>query len=252
MRKSYVYTVCTILLLLLVLSSFSAPGLLLQIQDARHMQSAEFGSRSGIDYEAVNARYLADRTARIGTLVEELQKGTPFYISAVEKDSEEIVYEKTEILKNMLEGISILWDLGIAGHLEKWFLADCELHCSEYLIYSSDTESGVVLPCLCIELTLQSEKLRIMADATDFFVYYMEYYGENVKILDKEYQSGKVALKLMGESGLLMEYYRYYLQMEEKETAGLLFSGFVNEEGEYGLCIGFREIRKLMPKMERY
>ena len=88
MRKSHVYTVCTILLLLLVLSSFSAPGLLLQIQDARHMQSAEFDFRSGIDYEAINARYLTDRTARIGALIEELQKGTTFYISAAEKDSE--------------------------------------------------------------------------------------------------------------------------------------------------------------------
>ena len=122
MKRTWKYAVCTVILFLLVLSAFSVPGVILEWQDAGKLSAARFDSRSGIDYEAINARYLTDREVRLDALVSKLQERTPFYISEVEKQKHLSDQSKgvSVILQQQKENAFFLWELGIAGELEQW------------------------------------------------------------------------------------------------------------------------------------
>lgn len=247
MKRTWKYAVCTVILFLLVLSAFSMPGVILEWQDAGKLSAARFDSRAGIDYEAINARYLTDREVRLDALVSKLQERTPFYISEVEKQKHLSDQSKgvSVILQQQKENAFFLWELGIAGELEQWLSDACITASEEYLVYSSDTESGVVLQCILMEIQMGTEKICIMADASDYFVYYLEYYGEDVKRLDADYRKGETVTKWTGQSGRLIDLYCEYAKLNREDCGNILISSFLNGKSEYGVCIGFREFKLL-------
>ena len=73
-----------------------------------------------------------------------------------------------------MQAVGILWgddELYESKNLTDW---------DYYLIYSSDTENGVMIPCWYLELTMIGQKVRVLIDAVDDTIYYMECYNYGI------------------------------------------------------------------------
>ncbi len=179
MKRKKIYILSFAVLACMVIGAFYVPGIVLGLQDASLLQEYEFRARNGIDYETVDLKYLTNRTERLDAFAKGIGEGRQYYIvssEAQEADKEEVlVYTFENELSYLLQKVGILWnykELYDSRNLTDW---------DYYLIYSSDTENGVVIPCWYLELTLYGQKVRALIDAMDFTIYYMECYNNGIR-----------------------------------------------------------------------
>ena len=178
MKRKKIYIVSILVLVCMVFGAFYMPGIVLEVQDAKLLHDYEFRARNGIDYEALDLKYLTDRTERLDAFAKGIEEGRQYYIVSSEEqeaDKDEVlVYTFENELSYLLQSVGILWTY--KGLYDSRNLTDWDY----YLIYSSDTENGVVIPCWYLELTIESQKVRVLIDAVDYTIYYMECYNDGI------------------------------------------------------------------------
>lgn len=239
-KKSYIITV--LILICLIVSAFYAPGIAMEFQDARYLQDYEFRYRNGIDYETVELRYLTDKKERLETLAKDMGEGRQYYIVSSgeqqEADKDAILVHIFEAeLPYLLQSVGILWyfeGLYNGRNITDW---------DYYLIYSSDTQNGAVIPCWYVELEIDSEKIRVLADAVDYTVYYIECYNYGIweKFLGNRTEDGSEWYGLSYDLLSLKDYYGgYSWGMSWSETAAALelYDGKKLKESEKELTYG--------------
>lgn len=257
----------------MVLSAFYLPGEILKLQDTRLLKDYDFRARNGINYESVELRYMTDRTERLDAFAKGIEEGRQYYIVASEEqaDKEEVLVNTFENeLAYLLQAVGILWgddELYESKNLTDW---------DYYLIYSSDTENGVMIPCWYLELTMIGQKVRVLIDAVDDTIYYMECYNYGIweRYLANQKIDESVWYDLSYDLLSLKSYYGSYTwdmkwaqlsQYSILENSSEIISelpydngvltldaGFLEEEdGMYGICIGIKEISELLPRERR-
>ena len=94
MKRKKIYIVSILVLVCMVFGAFYMPGIVLEVQDAKLLQDYEFRARNGIDYEALDLKYLTDRTERLDAFAKGIEEGRQYYIVS----SEEQEADKDEVL----------------------------------------------------------------------------------------------------------------------------------------------------------
>ena len=273
MRRKRIYIISIVILVCMVLSAFYLPGEILKLQDTRLLKDYDFRARNGINYESVELRYMTDRTERLDAFAIGIEEGRQYYIVASEEqaDKEEVLVNTFENeLAYLLQAVGILWgddELYESKNLTDW---------DYYLIYSSDTENGVMIPCWYLELTMIGQKVRVLIDAVDDTIYYMECYNYGIweRYLANQKIDESVWYDLSYDLLSLKSYYGSYTwdmkwaqlsQYSILENSSEIISelpydngvltldaGFLEEEdGMYGICIGIKEISELLPRERR-
>ena len=273
MRRKRIYIISIVILVCMVLSAFYLPGEILKLQDTRLLKDYDFRARNGINYESVELRYMTDRTERLDAFAKGIEEGRQYYIVASEEqaDKEEVLVNTFENeLAYLLQAVGILWgddELYESKNLTDW---------DYYLIYSSDTENGVMIPCWYLELTMIGQKVRVLIDAVDDTIYYMECFNYGIweRYLANQKIDESVWYDLSYDLLSLKSYYGSYTwdmkwaqlsQYSIFENSSEIISelpydngvltldaGFLEEEdGMYGICIGIKEISELLPRERR-
>lgn len=249
MRKRGTYAICILMVMLLICGAFFAPGIAMKVYDYQKTQSYEFQFRPGIDYEAVNTMYETERAKRLMNYAQGLEEGGQYYITAtdMEPDSwEEIlggIYSQDIVL--------LLSDMGLMWMTEAMVDSENITDWNYYMIYDKD---GAAFLCWYLEIQADGEILRILADARDYTVYYVEIYNEGIQYYYQERLSNQKSVVDWFWQDILVvkEYYGGEIiynadWYNEEKTQAVTFD---KEEiikkkyygGEYGLSSDLKEI----------
>ncbi len=171
MKQKGTYAVCLLILVCLIGSAFYAPSLVMHWNDYQLLQDYQFQMRSGIDYEVINTGYTMDHVERLNAFAQGIGKGTQYYIASTGEEPG----KPDEILKNIFdqEMIYLLQDAGILWSLDGIYDSSNITVCDHYVIYDNDS---VDFLCWYLELTTEEEMVRVLVDALDHTVYYIECY----------------------------------------------------------------------------
>lgn len=175
MKQKGTYAVCVLMLACLIGSAFYAPSLVMQWNDYQLLQDYQFQKRNGIDYEAINTDYITDHKERLNAFAKGIGEGRQYYIASTGEEPkllEEIVVNGLEQeISYLLQSVGVLWPVeGIydSGNITAW---------DHYVIYDKE---GVDFLCCYLELTTEEEVVRVLLDAVDYTIYYIECYHQGV------------------------------------------------------------------------
>ncbi len=175
MKQKGTYSVCLLMLACLVGSAFYAPSLVMQWNDYQLLQDYQFQKRTSIDYEAINTGYITDHEERLNAFARGVSKGTQYYIASTGEEpghpDEILVNIFEQEMSYLLRDAGILWT--VKGVYDSYDITACD----HYVIYDNDS---VDFLCWYIELTTEEEIVRMLVDAVDYMIYYMECYHQGV------------------------------------------------------------------------
>ena len=176
------YILCVLLVLFFVSGAFWMPGIVMGILDRQTGKNYVFQNRTGVDYEAINLEYDLNRGSRLNSFAKGIASGNQYYIVAAdtgkgisEKDLEEIY--------RSLDGQEMFWVLASFFEDDRmgelFEISRYELHAfGNYVIYGANAAGGETLLCRYLEFAYPNlGLLRIVMDAKDSTIYYMEAYS---------------------------------------------------------------------------
>lgn len=187
MRSKGIYFICTFLLALLVLSAFFAPSIIVKLHDESFFQTISLEEREGIDYAALDIKYEKNLQSRLSLFATGLNQGRQYYITS--SDSQK-VFENELYLQNIFE--QEIFDMLEMNGLFYWSdsmfgIADVT-DWDNYVIYDDNMTGGAAFLCWYLEIATDEMVIRLLCDAVDYSVYYLECYHS---FIDKQYYVAK-------------------------------------------------------------
>lgn len=175
MKQKGTYAVCVLMLACLIGSAFYAPSLVMQWNDYQLLQDYQFQKRNGIDYEAINTGYITDHKERLNAFAKGISEGRQYYIASTGEEPKLL----EELLVNAIEQeISyLLQSAGVLWLVEGIYDRDNITAWDHYVIYDKE---GVDFLCWYLELTTEEEIVRVLIDAVDYTIYYVECYHQGI------------------------------------------------------------------------
>lgn len=178
MSRKWIYLTSLLVLICLVSGAFFAPGLVMEYRDRALLENYTFQPRTGIDYEAVNTQYTMSREERMAAFAKGIQEGRQYYITS----SGEEVASWSELLGGIYS--EFFFNALYAADIDIWMLEgiydpNSVKEYQYYVIYDDDMTNGAAFLCWYLEIELSGIFLRLLVDAKDYSVYYLEYYEED-------------------------------------------------------------------------
>lgn len=239
MSRRWIYLISLLVLISLISGAFFAPELIMEYGDRSLLEDYTFQSRTGIDYEAVNTQYTMSREERMISFAQGIAEGRQYYITS----SGEEVASWADLFGNVFNEyfFDALYAAGIAvWNLEGLYDSTNVKECQYYVIYDNDMTNGAAFLCWYLELELSECFLRLLVDARDYSIYYLEYYENSSAGYSAEwlawmyvqrYENG-IVLALRDYYGHNEELYYKEKELYEEEYRMNLYDGLANEEYE--------------------
>lgn len=181
------YLLCLASMILLIITAFELPRVVLQLQDGRSMETAHYEQRSGLDYSGLNTDYEKDLVTRLNYFAEGCEENRDYYAAKTEytlaEEEKNVILE--EIRQNLLENEFYFYvpsEYNSLGYLIDCWQKELELKKKETYVIYDDEGTGADIICQYYWLTLNNDfDIYFLLDSEDYTVYYMEIMEKNVE-----------------------------------------------------------------------
>ena len=260
------YSVCALVLVVLVLCALFLPRFLFSLQDDLLCRQNLPVDQEEFDVTVLSADYEPSLKERLLRFVSGLAQGNSYYVSEqVLTPNEEILSrvvatEETDSFLNQTP-YYVMYNLGLAGGFhsvksQKSMSIDCW---KQYTVYGDDLSEGVNFILWYLEITDSYLRMKLLLDAQDFTIYGMciedlenIFFYDIDHIRDAAERIGNTYEVWETDWVMILSYYQCIDEEELRELEEIGFSSKERYDWEGDTVVSREEsLRKILELMER-